>query len=414
MSDRRPEWTSGRLKNGVRYTIWPDPRDTVATVQIWVETGTADEPLGRSGIAHMLEHMMFRGTPDVPDGEFDARAEALGLYVNAATWLDYTFYTATGPAGAIVPLLALEGDRFANLAVAEQAFAPERDVVANERRQMVDAVPEGVLGERFHTALFDGSSYAWPTIGWAKDIDGYTADTVREFHRAFYAPDRLHVVVAGNVDAAEVEVAIEQAFAGFDRPSAPRHRRVAERGIARNESLELAVATPRVLVGWDAPARGADEWPEWAVLDELLAAAETARLTRRLELEDHLTLDMGSMLYPLRDRGALELSLTLRRGVEVDRVLDTLDEELARLADEGPTDQELAGARARIRTRQASALTDTAGRAEVIGESTVLTGDPHSGLDLSAAVDNVDAEGVLAAAVALRDAPRVVFTGLPA
>lgn len=414
MSDLRPPGLiSGQTDSGVRYSIWPDRRDTVAAVQTWVRTGTADEPRGRSGIAHMLEHMMFRGTERVPDGEFDALTEELGLYVNAATWLDYTFYTAVGPGDAMPRLIALEGDRFANISVAETAFVPERDVVANERRQVVDAVPESLLGERFHCALFDGTSYAWPTIGSAEDIAAYDAEAIRAFHRAHYTGDRVHVVVTGKVDVDEVEAAIRGAFAALPAHGQGERRRESN-GLERQTTIPLALASPRVLIGWRTPARTDASWPAWTVLEELLAAAESSRLTQRLEYDDRLVLDIGSALYALREPSALELSLTLRRGVRPDDAIAALMDELALLAEEGPDEDELAGARARVRTSHASSMSETAGRAESLGESWAISGDPFLGLALPPAVARVGAADVADLAACLRDTEPVVYIGVPA
>ncbi len=405
---------SGQLTNGTTYTVWADARDTVACLQVWAAAGTADEAPGESGIAHMLEHMMFRGTEAVPDGQFDEIAEGLGMYVNAATWLDYTFYTATGPSNAIPQMIALEADRFAALSVAPEAFTPERDVVANERRQVVESVPESLLSEAFHSVLFSGTPYAAPTIGTAEDIAAYTADRVRDFHRTNYAPSRLHVVVVGNVDADEIVAEITDKFGAIATFEAPRASAHGPQAVAKREQVKLAVAAPRVLIGWPAPARNDDDYAAWVVLDELAAAAESSRLTSELEYRQRLVMDISSVFYALRERSALELSLTLRRGIDPDRAIDTVMTELRKLADGPIDDDEMAGAVARVRTARAAELMETAGRAEALGESWVLSGNPLAGFDLDAQVAAVTAADVQRAARSLVDTVPVIFVGVPA
>lgn len=413
MSDRPAGAVEGALENGLRYTLWPDERDTVATLHVWTAVGTCDEAPGASGIAHMLEHMMFRGTPAVPDGAFDARVEALGVSVNAFTWHDHTTYTSTGPAECLPVLLELEADRFANLAVSPEAFSPERDVVANERRQMVDAVPDALLSEAFHAALFDGTPYAWPTIGWAEDIAAYTADALRAFHRARYVGSNVHVVAVGNFDAAAIEAEIARTFAslpaGEARPE--RHRETPER--ARVRQMSLPVSSGRLLMGWRSPERSASTFPVWVVFEELFSAAESSRIARRLEIDDRLTLDTSSVLYAFAGAGAWELSSVLRAGVSADAVAAAVQEELELLAKEGPDARELEGALARVRTSLRAGLADTGGRAELLGESRITTGDAWAGLRLDAQLLEVTPDDVRSLAGQLASTPPVVYSAEP-
>lgn len=403
----------GTLPNGLTYTLWAEPRDTLASLQVWVATGTAHEPAGQSGIAHMLEHMMFRGTTKVPDGAFDAVAERLGMYVNAATWLDYTFYTVTGPPSGISEMLALEADRFANLVVHDDAFLPERDVVANERRQVVESVPDAVLGEAFHSALFAQTPYAPPTIGTAEDIAAYTAESVQAFYTACYAPERLHIVIVGDIDPDAMEQEVAEVFGGL--PTRDAVVPAPNTGSAADVQARIALplASPRVMLGWPAPSRASDDYAAWVVFDELAAAAESSRLTARLEYRERLVVDIRSTLYALRAPSAFELGLSLRRGVSPERAIESVRDELRLMATEGVSEDAIAGAVARVRTSRASELIETAGRAEMLGESWVLHGDALAGLTLDAQVAKVTAADIREVANQLAATEPVTRIGVP-
>ena len=413
MSDasRVPGLVEGALSNGVRYAVWPDQRDTVASLQVWVRVGSSHERPGKTGLAHMLEHMMFRGTRAVPDGEFDERTESLGLSVNAATWLDYTFYLSTGPHAAIDEMIRLEADRFCDLAITDDAFYPERDVVANERRQVVDANPDGRLGERLNSLSFADTPYAWPTIGWADDIAGYQADDLRDFYRRFYVGQNLLVVATGKLDADLIIPTIESEF------GAVRDGQRSETGpfgvrSSADESLTVPVSNERVLLSWPAPARRSQSYASWVVFEELLAAAESSALPTRLEHIDRSAIDVHSSLNVLREQSSLEVDVTLRRGADAESVTDAVSEEIAGIATDVDAEA-LAGACARVRTGAASGLAETAARAEVLGESWATCDDLQRLLGLVDEVRSVSTDDIARVANELIAGPRTRLLGVP-
>lgn len=402
----------GRLDNGVEYALWPDERDTVASLQIWVRVGSSAERPGKTGLAHMLEHMMFRGTEHVPDGMFDERADSLGVSINAATWLDYTFYTSTGPESALPSMIALEADRFRLLALTDDAFYPERDVVANERRQVVDSVPDARLGERMHSLCFEGSRYAWPTIGWAEDIADYSADDLRAFYEREYIGPNILVVAVGKFDPKTITDLVESEFASIRRGSSEQYAPAKPRASA-DETMEVPVAAHRLLLGWPAPARSDASYPAWVLFDELLAAAESSVLPQRLEHEDRSVVDVGSALHVLRNESSLEVDVTLRLGAEPEAVTASILEEIAGLA-EAVDESRLSAAKVRVRTGLASGLAETASRAEILGESWATCGGTTRLLQLVDDVRQVRPTDVQSVAASLLAGPQVRLIGVPA
>ena len=192
-----------QLDNGMTVIVQPDHRAPTAVQMLWVRVGSLDEVSGTSGVAHMLEHMMFKGTPTVPAGEFSRRVAALGGQENAFTYLDYTGYYQQVPAGHLREVMALESDRFANNQWPDAAFAPERAVVQEERRMRIEDRPRARLYEALMAQAFQISPYRRPVIGWMSDIEAYTADDVRDFHRRWYVPANAALCLLYTSDAAD-------------------------------------------------------------------------------------------------------------------------------------------------------------------------------------------------------------------
>ena len=292
---------TGTLANGLTWAVLSDPRDRVVSTHVRIRSGSADDPADRTGIAHLLEHLMFRGTLAVPDGEFDRRMESMGAEITASTWLDFTGYTTTAPSGTLRRILDLEADRFARIDIDDAVFLAERDVVANERRQVVESNPEELLGERLWAEALRGSPYAWPTIGWAEHIDAISLDDVHRWHASRYAPERAAVIVCGAIDPNEARAQIEATFGAIaprptiatparpDVPALPRdavHVRVAD-----------GVRSPRIAIAWPVCGRASAGFAARAALDELLAGGESSRLVQRLVDEDRVATWVESAVY---------------------------------------------------------------------------------------------------------------------
>lgn len=394
---------SGRLANGVAWVSWHDPRDPVASSQVWVRTGSSHERPGHTGLAHMLEHLMFRGTRTCPDGGFDAAMDAMGAQINASTWLDYTAYTATFEPASLRRVLELEADRFGDLAITDEVFAAEREVVANERRQQVDADPVARMDEIFMQRVWGDGGYGWPTIGWADDIAAYTRDAVAAFWTANYATDRICVVVAGPIPADEVEAVVEATFGALTRRGDAHPPVRIDECTPTREVIRLPLRAPRICLGWRAPGRLDPAWPAWLLTRDLLAGAESARLPVRLELQDHVALDCSAMCAGHRHGNLFEVELTPRQGIDPARVEAIAFEEIRRLAEEGPRPDELLGALRRLRRYELSVLRTTSGRADAIGTSWIHAGDPTAGFSLVDAMGMLTADDVRAVARHLAD-----------
>jgi zinc protease len=411
MSERTParmaqeRVVSGTLSNGVTWVVWPDVRDTVCSCEVWVRTGSAHEDPTATGLAHMLEHLMFRGTTNVPDGAFDAEMDRMGAMINASTWLDYTAYSSSFPPDHVRRVLELEADRFQNLAITPAVFTAERDVVANERRQTVEADPLARLGEAIARQVWGASAYGWPTIGTSEHIADYTRDAIEAFWRTRYTPERICVCLAGPIVAAHVVPWLEATFGQLHRsPSDMAEPEITERP-GETRTLRLPVRAPRLHLAWVGPGRLDPTWPAWMLVRELLAGSESSRLPRRLEIDEPLALDSGAWWSGHARANTFDIELTPRSGVTVDRLRDCAMKEIRRLATDGPGEAEIGGTLRRMRRYEVSRLCSTSGRCEALGSSWIHSGSPLRGLDLFDQLERLTPDDVQQVARRMVDGP---------
>jgi predicted Zn-dependent peptidase len=219
-----------RLGNGLTIIVWEDHQSPVAAYQTWFAVGSGHERPGKSGMAHLFEHLMFKETTNHAEGEFDRMLEAQGVSTNAATWVDWTYYKESLPADKLPLVIELEADRMANMVLNQRQLACERDVVKNERRLRVDNDPDGKASEILYHKHFGSHPYGHPTIGWMEDIDAITLDDCLDFHRRYYAPDNAVVVCCGDVDTSELLRLVETHY-GAIPPSESSTGRAAPEGI---------------------------------------------------------------------------------------------------------------------------------------------------------------------------------------
>lgn len=324
-----------QLPNGLVVLIAHDPRADVFAYHTWMRVGSKHENPDQTGLAHLMEHLMFKATRNQPLGAFDRQMEERGAQTNAATWVDWTYYhqTLAHRNDNLSTVAQLEADRLTQLVLDEDTFASELSVVQNERRMTVDDSVLGALCEAVYGTAFTQHGYRWPTIGYAKHLERSTLEDILTFYRRHYAPDRAVVVVAGRVDPVETMSIIQKAYdklepSGFQTPPcAVEPDQVTERRVeisrpTHTRYLVLAYRIPEQV----HPARtGLD------AATELLLVGDNARLYQALVTEARLASDVEGALTPFADSGLCEISITLRPDVDVDQVLACVDREIEAL-----------------------------------------------------------------------------------
>ena len=345
-----------KLENGLNVVAIPDRRAPVVTHMIWYHVGAADEPPGKSGIAHYLEHLLFKGTPNVPAGVFTQAVAAVGGQENAFTSQDYTAYFQRVSPDILPTVMAYEADRMTNLVLTEEMIATERQVIREERAQRVGSSPGAELREAANAALFLNHPYGTPIIGWPKEIDQLTAEDATAFYRRFYRPDNATVVVAGDVDPEEVFRLAEETYGAIEVEGPPPEReRPLEPGSRTTRTVEFAdprVTRPSVSLTWLAPTYdtgGPREAEALDLLSSILSGSSQSRLYRSLVVEDQVAAGAGAFYDGSSlDIGRFGLSITPAEDVSEDDAEAAIREELRRVADDGVTQAELDRARDRL------------------------------------------------------------------
>ncbi len=374
---RAAEITEFTLENGLHAVVIEDMRSPAVTHMMWYRVGAADEPPGKSGIAHFLEHLMFKGTHTRDPGEFSAVVEANGGRDNAFTSWDYTGYFQRVAADRLGLMMELEADRMANLSFTEAEWLPERDVILEERSQVLESRPGAVLNEAMRAAQFVNHGYGIPIIGWRHEMEGLTGEDAMDFYARHYGPNNAILIVAGGASAEEVRALADEHYGPIPPNPAitPRARtaeppQLAERRIMREDGR---VAQPYVLRSYLAPRRRSGDQAEaaaLAVLAELLGGSDrTSFMAERLVLaEDAPALSAGAWYSGLAlDYGSFGVSIVPAEGVSLTEAEAALDETIAAFIAEGPDPAQFETVQMRIRASEIYALDNLQGLARRYG-----------------------------------------------
>jgi len=388
------------LRNGLRILTLEDHSAPIVTFQSFWTVGAADERPGMTGAAHFLEHLMFDGARKYGPKEFDRRLEQAGGSSNAFTSADFTVYFEEFPPAALDLVLDLERDRWRHLALAEESFRSELSTVREERRLNHEDDAAGAAMELLHATAFTAHPYQWPVVGWMDDLERLPIAEIRQFWRDHYAPDRCTIVVAGDFDTAALLPKLERCFGGLPRAKRPRPPRTAEppqRG-ERRARLEREVELPIVLLGWHAPACRDDEWKALRAAQLVLAGLHSSRLETRLVHELELAVHVEAGLSESADPGLFSVAITAAPGREVEAVERAARDEIAALARDGPTEDELRCARAREAVDALRDLETVRDRGIALGLAQLLHGDWRAALRRATSLDAIPAVRVKAAA----------------
>ena len=339
------------LDNGLRVLLLEDHRSPIVSFQVWYRVGSRNEQRGATGIAHFLEHMMFKGTPAHGPREFARLVERNGGRDNAFTSQDVTAYYVDIAADRIDLVLELEADRMHNLLLDAKDIDSERQVVIEERRTRTEDDPGGFLGEEVASIAFKAHPYGYPVIGWPEDLTRITRDEVRAFYRTYYTPNNALIVAVGDFRAPELLEKIRQRFGPIPRGSEPppvlaiEPAQNGERRVVVRKQAQL----PIVYLGWHAPSQRSADAPALEVLSTVLSGGRASRLYRHLVYERQLALEAGGDYnYFSFDPNLFWFWATPMPGRAPEELERALLAEMERLKTEAVTDEELARAKNQI------------------------------------------------------------------
>jgi zinc protease len=368
------------LANGLKVFTVRDTTTPNVSVQVWYGVGSKDDPEGRSGFAHLFEHMMFKATRNMPNETLDRLTEDVGGFNNASTYDDFTNYYEVVPANHLERLIWAEADRMGSLVIDEAAFASERDVVKEELRQRVLADPYGRLFALYMPQQsFTAHPYKRPGIGSIEELDAATVDDVRAFHATYYRPDNAALIVAGNFDEAQLTALTDKYFGPLKAPATPLPKvTVVEpprTGARTVNTYGPNVPLPAVAITWLAPASADKDAPALTVLDAILSAGKSSRLYDSLVYEQQIAQSAFSAGPSNAQPGLFYVGAIMAGGKTVEQGEAALLAQVARLRDAPPTEAELAEAKTGLLADAVRRREEIDGRAFALGYALLTDGD---------------------------------------
>ena len=413
----RVPYTLDTLPNGLTLIVHEDHSVPIVTTNVWFHVGSGDEKTGRTGFAHLFEHLMFMGSEHAEYPQFDRLLEAAGANNNGSTTEDRTNYYEAGPSSSLKLMLWLEADRMGWLlpTMDKPKVDLQRDVVKNERRQSYENQPYGLVGDVAPRLMYPAEHpYSWPVIGSMADLSAASVDDVKDFFRRYYAPNNATLVVAGDVKADEVRALVRQYFSeiprgpAIERPS-PAPFTVRDTAV----TLEDRVQLPRLYLNWHSVKTTAADAPALQVAAYVLAGSRTARLTQALVYNGEIATAVQAYNDAKRLDGDFNIVATARPGKTLDTLQTIIDQTLQRLGADGPTARELEQARNAIEASFLRSIQTVSGKADQLNEYYYQTGNPdgfQEDLDRLRGVSAADIQRVVRQYL---KAPRVMISVVP-
>ncbi|HYN21955.1 MAG TPA: pitrilysin family protein [Thermoanaerobaculia bacterium] len=407
-----------KLANGLKVLFHEDHSVPVVNVQVWYHVGSKDERPGRSGFAHLFEHIMFKGSANIGPEEHGDFISSIGGRFNATTDFDRTLYFETFPSQYLERILWMEADRLRSLNISEANFLSERDVVKEERRLRIESPPFGRLFEVVLDKTFTTHPYRILPIGSMADLNAATIEDVREFHRTYYVPNNATLVVGGDFQAAETLGWIDKYFGPVPQgPPIPRNRPKEPPQTAGRQAVEYDANTPlpAILFTYHIPEEGHSDLYALEVAANILSNGQSSRLYRKMVYERQLALEAGGDTIVLEDPGVFFFFTILQAGKTVEEADRALAEEAERLRSEPVAMDELEKAKNQLIAAQVFRRQTVQNKAEEIGYASVILGDVSRVNRELAELQKVTAEDVLRVAKTyFRPENRTVVHMLPA
>jgi len=369
------------LDNGLRVVLNEDHSAPLVAVNLWYHVGSKNERPGRTGFAHLFEHMLFSGSEHVGNNEHFRYVQSVGGNLNGTTFFDRTNYFETLPSNYLALGLWLESDRMGYFlpALTQEKLDIQREVVKEERRQRYDNVPYGTAFERLlHLAYDPDYSYHWPTIGSMEDLGAASLDDIREFFATWYRPDNATLTLIGDFVPDEAKRLVDQYFSPIPAGGSFPHFDLERRPLngERREVFASPVQLPRLHRLYHFPKMGHPDWIAADLLSSVLSGDKASRLEKALVLEQQIATDVAAYVLPTEATGIFMMQATANEGVSIDDIERAIDAEVARVVSDGITADELTRAKNRAEVEYAHQLENYDARADLIGMMSTYFNDP--------------------------------------
>ncbi len=368
-----------RLKNGLRLIVNEDHSSPIISVQVWYNVGSKDERPGVTGISHLFEHMMFKGSKNFEPEEHSRIIQQNGGTDNAFTTKDMTAYFENLPSSQLELAVRLEADRMAHLRLTADTLSSEREVVKEERRLRYDNSLSGKLSEGLYSTAFTKHPYRWPVIGWMSDLDAISLDDCKAFYRSHYTPNNATIIILGDIDFKETVSIVEKYF-GSILPGELQDKLIPVEGIQKKEKekdIFVDASFPWLAVAYHIPEAAHDDIPVLELIGNILTTGRSSRLHRKVIYEDQSALSVFTSVDNYKDPGLFVVMVnSIKQGHTPDEVASVVNESLERLKSEMVTERELEKAINKKETNLIFGLQTNFVRGMRIGFSLARTGDP--------------------------------------
>jgi zinc protease len=407
------------LANGLTVILHQDRSTPVAALMMMYHVGSKNEKPGRTGFAHLFEHMMFKGSAHVADGEHFKLLQEIGANINGSTSEDRTNYFEVVPSNALELALYLESDRMGFLldAVNQSTLDNQRDVVKNERRQNYDNQPYGTSYEKIAKALYPAKHpYSWPVIGSMEDLSAAALEDVKDFFRTYYAPNNACLVIAGNYDPAQTKEWIAKYFGPFPKgkdlqPMAPAPVSLdADKRMVFEDKVQL----PRLYITWPSARLNTREDAVRDVLGDILGSGMNSRLYKSLVYEKQIAQSVSAGQSGSEIAGEFQITVTAKPGKSLADMESAVNAEIARLLKDGVTVREIETAVNNVESRTINRIASSLGQASALATAFTLTGDAGNVNRELKRYEGITPEEVLNQATAVLNAHKVVLSIVPA
>jgi len=390
------------LENGLQVYTVEDHKSPTVAVQVWYHVGSKDDPNGRSGFAHLFEHMMFKGNERLTSDAFDDLTENIGGENNAFTADDVTVYHEVVPSNYLEPILWAEAERMSEIAINDKNFVSERDVVKEEYRQRILANPYGEFFLDIDRKSFVVHPYKRPGIGNIAELDASKLPEVRAFHSTFYRPDNATLIVVGDFKQEELDGWVKKYFGAVTKPAGKIPRVTVKEPPWKADRLETSYSAkaplPAIAIIYLAPSVQSKDAPALSVAEEILAGGDSSRLYQSLVYEQQVAQSISCSADLHEDLGLLVFRAILASGKPVEIAKKSLTDQIENVLKKGVTEAELAKAKNRLLTGKLMERETANGKASALGEAAVIYGDAtrvNTGLAMVQAVTAAQVKDVL-------------------
>lgn len=366
-----------KLANGLTVLLHEDHSVPLISYQTWFRVGSKNEQKGLTGMAHLFEHMMFRGAKRYTGEQFDTMLQANGAQNNAFTTNDYTGYYENLPSAKLELIMDLESDRMENLKINAENLKAEREVVKEERRMRVDNNPGGQLREALFDKAFTISPYHWPVIGYMPDLDNVTVENAQVFHRTYYAPNNATLVIAGDFDSAQVKKWVEKYYGAIKSQPIPAQefKQEPEQKTPRSEFISQQVQATQFVLAYHTPKTGTDESYALDLLANILGYGDSSRLHQRLVYQDQVAASVGAYNQTLQLDGLFQIYINLKPGADFKKAERSALGVIWRPRKMMVSDDELQKAKNQVMKGYVDGLKTIHGRAEALALNETIYGD---------------------------------------